>query len=178
MIHLTSKSNKLISLRPPKNSDLNAIYNYALDLGNEDTFITLNPQEPVTLAEEKATLQQWIKDINQNNLVMYLAFDNQQLIGMAQVSRGKRRQRDHGHFGISLHHAYRHDGIGQQLARFVIHQAIARMNLRIIRLEVFASNSVAYHVYTKLGFVEYGRLPAAFKYKGQDETEILMYYRV
>ncbi|OGV96616.1 hypothetical protein A2W24_01490 [Microgenomates group bacterium RBG_16_45_19] len=177
MVTLTTKSGRLINLRPPQAGDVNILYHYARDLGSEDTFILLNPDLPVTLAEETDYLASCLKKMAANWQVHYLAFQDDRLIGSCQVTVQGRRKLHVGAFGISLLKPYRQDGLGGQLARWVIHEAQTKMHSTLITLEVFANNQVALRFYRQLGFVEYGRLPGGIKYRDQSLDAVLMYLK-
>lgn len=174
MLTLTSKSGRIITLRPPQSGDESALFQYATALQKEDTFVLLNPDLPVTWTEETDYLNSCLKKIAANWLIYFLAFHDNQLIGSSQVAVGGRRKMHLGSFGISLLPAFRGDGLGFQLAQLTINEAKHKMNLSLITLEVFALNEVALKLYQKLGFLEYGRLPNGLKYQGKFIDAILM----
>lgn len=174
-MHLTTKSGRPITLRPPQAGDEMLLYNYAQKLESEDTFVLLNPDYPVTLQEETDYLKGIVKRLAANWQVMYLAFSNNMLIGSSQITIQGRRKMHIGNFGISLLPEYRHDGLGEQLSHLIIKEAQEKLHVSLITLEVFANNEVAQHLYHKLGFVEYGRLPHGLKYKNQFIDSIVMF---
>lgn len=174
-MHLVSKSGRTISLRPPGLGDLDRLYQYAKNLEAEDTYVLLNPEMPVTYSEEKEYLDSSLKKIAANWLIYYLAFSDDQLIGSSQITLGGRRRLHQGQFGISILPQFRGEGIGFQLADFVINEAKTKLKLNLVTLEVFAANKPALNLYRKLGFREYGRLPNGLKYRGELMDDILMY---
>lgn len=177
-MHITSKSGRVIELRPPQESDTQLIFDFAQTIEAEDTYILLNPSYPVTWNEESEYLKGCLRKIAVNWEVFYFAFFESRMIGSSQISVGGRRKMHVGSFGISLLEGFRHDGIGEQLAHFVIEEAKRVLNLSIITLEVFDNNPAAISLYRKLGFLEYGCLRGGLKYKGEFIDSILMYKNV
>jgi ribosomal protein S18 acetylase RimI-like enzyme len=66
----------------------------------------------------------------------------------------------------------RESGIGRRLVEAVIERA--RREVELIQLSVVSNNEPARHLYTKLGFVEYGIEKNALKEGGRYWDEILM----
>ena len=65
----TTKSGKILTIRPLQKGDLNALYQYAKTMEKEDTFITLNPKEPLSLKEEDSFLKSTISQIKEKKKV-------------------------------------------------------------------------------------------------------------
>ena len=59
---LVSKSGKKIELRRPKEDDVELLYDFAKEIEQEDTFILLNPDEPMTMEDEKKYVDGLVKD--------------------------------------------------------------------------------------------------------------------
>ena len=173
-MHLTSRSGRHIQLRPPREGDESILFAYARLLEAEDTYVLLNPDYPVTWAEETEYLKNTLRKLAAHWEVMLMAFSNDLLIGSCQVSVLGRRKMHVGQFGISLLPDYRQDGIGEPLSRLVIKEAHKTLKVTIITLEVFSDNQAALNLYQKLGFTEYGRLPRGLKFKDAYNDLILM----
>ena len=61
----------------------------------------------------------------------------------------------------------------------VISKCIASLpRLKIITLSVFGNNTIAFELYKKLGFTEYGRLPGAILHREQFVDHVYMYRNV
>lgn len=178
MATLTSKSGKLIVLRPPKAGDEQILFGYAQALEAEDTFVLLNSGQPVTWSEESNYLKTTLDKIRANWQVHELAFFENKLIGSSQISLQGRRKMHVGNFGISVAAEFRGDGIGELLAKVVIEEARQKLKIEIVTLEMFETNKVARSLYEKLGFVEYGRLPGGLEHKGVKVNAILMMKRL
>jgi ribosomal protein S18 acetylase RimI-like enzyme len=50
--------------------------------------------------------------------------------------------------------------------------------LKIVTLEVYATNEVAQNLYKKMGFVEYGKLPKGVMRSGTFEDRLMMYKNI
>jgi RimJ/RimL family protein N-acetyltransferase len=174
----TAKSGRLIQLRPPQAGDEKILFEFAKAIEQEDTFILLNPLEPVTWQEECKYLEESLRRLEVGWQVHLLAFHENRMIGSSQVSNQGRRKKHVGNFGISLLPDYRHDGIGTYISNYIIAKAKAELGVSIITLEYFAQNTVARHLYDQLGFCEYGRLPQGLSHRQQFDDAVLMYRQV
>jgi len=172
---ITTKSGKTLTFRLPQPNDLEALFKYAKTIEAEDTFILLNPQEPVTYQEEEKYLTSILKAIQTNQKVHMLVIDNQKIVGACHVEKRGRRQTHVGIFGIALLKDYRSEGIGKQLAECVINQAQQKLKIIQVMLDCLAANEIALKFYQSLGFTEYGRQPQAFVYKGKYVDKVLFY---
>jgi RimJ/RimL family protein N-acetyltransferase len=75
--------------------------------------------------------------------------------------------------GILIKQGYRDIGIGTEMLKQLIMQAQKR-RLKILTIGLFSTNSRARHVYEKLGFREYGRIPGEIHKNGQYIDHITM----
>jgi len=177
-MQLTSKSGRVITLRPPQAGDEQILFDYAKALEAENTYVLLNPDFPVTYQEEVDYLRSILRRLEAHWQVMYLAFAGEVLIGSCQINVQGRRKMHVGSFGISLLKEYRRDGLGEQLAKLVIGEAIKQLHVTLITLEVFEGNLAADNLYRKLGFVDYGRLPQGLHYQGHFQDALYLYLKV
>jgi RimJ/RimL family protein N-acetyltransferase len=154
---------------------------YANTLSTEDTYVTLSG-EHLTVEEEHAFLTDELHNIEAGEGVLLECFVEGNLVGICGISRNQRgRKRSHhlGIFGISIHKDYRGQGLGSELAKTTIKEAILNIQgLRIITLSVYKPNKQAHDLYTKLGFVDYGMLPEGTFYKDGYIDKILMYKKI
>jgi len=166
MDKIISKSGKKISLRLPTGDDVGLLYDFAKEIEGEDTFILLNPNEPLTMEEEEKYVEKLIIDIKEKKKLTYMALDESRVIGSCDVTVLGKRQGHVGRMGISLLKEYRGDGIGKKLLVFVMEKAKEKLGISQIVLNCFANNEVACRLYESVGFREYGLHPRAVKYKG------------
>jgi len=175
---IISKSGKKITFRAPQKDDLDALYKYAKKIEVEDTFITLNPQEPLTYKEEKKFLSSFIKDVKAGKKVHVFALDENKIIGMCHVHKQGRRSGHVGQMGIALLKKYRSEGIGRKLAKHVFALAKKQLKISKITLFCFINNKIALSFYKKLGFIQFGHLPQANQYKGELIDSLYFYKNI
>jgi RimJ/RimL family protein N-acetyltransferase len=173
---LTTKLGKIISIRLPQPTDLNALYKYAKTIEAEDTYITLNPKEPITLEEEKSFLKHTIDQINKKTKLHFLVLDGDQIIGASHIEKNGRRSTHIGTFGIALLKEYRSQGIGKKLMEYIISEAQTTLKVSKITLNCLANNKVAIKLYKKLGFKKYGRLPQGHQFH-QKFVDTIYFYK-
>lgn len=151
------------------------LYQWVKTVEKEDTYILLNPNEPVSFKEEKEFLKKSIEDYKNKKKIIIGAFENHKYLGSCSIEQLERRQKHVGRLGIVLLKNYRSEGIGKQLAEHTINLAQKKLGLSQIILAVFANNKIGQRLYKKMGFKKYGRHPKAVLYKGQKIDEILLY---
>lgn len=164
-----------IIFRQPRPGDFQAIYNFAKAIQAEDTFILLNPEEPVTLKEEREYFADLLKKIRQKKWAYQIVLDGKKMIGSCGIEKQGRRQGHIGVFGVSLLKPYRSQGIGRQLAEKTMALAKKKLGITQIALECFANNKIGINFYPKLGFTQYGIHPQAVRYQGKLIDKILFY---
>jgi len=167
-----------VVFRYPLPTDAPAALAYINALSAEQTFVLFQGDQ-LTLEQEQAWVDVRIELLEAGRSVTILAFAGDRYIGCGQIDLGSMVSRHVGYFGISLAPDYRDARLGTKLMQAVIVEAERRLDgLRLIQLDVFASNDRAVHLYRKLGFIEYARLPAAIHRLGEYEDLISMYQPV
>ncbi len=170
-----TKSGKKIILRYPNANDAPLLLEYINTLSAEQTFIRFQGEQ-LSLDEEIKYLNDFIRKIHQKTAIKILAFHENLLVGIADIVLEDKVSSHVGVFGLTVAQAFRNDRIGSLLAKTAINEAIKLLNgLEIITLGVFSNNPIAYSLYQKMGFIEYGRLPRGVKYKGTFVDHIFMY---
>lgn len=177
MTTFTDHQGRIITIRPPQASDLDQVTRLINELSQENTYIRFSG-EVLTHAEEGEWLASVLEKIAQGDYAMLLAFDGDQLVGSTTIERDTstaKRSLHAGIFGIVIARDYRGAGLGEELMQRIIEEANTTMpHLRLIRLNVFAPNEPAFHLYQKFGFVEVGRLPEYILHRGEYIDEIVM----
>lgn len=172
---ITTKSGKILTVRPLQKGNLAALYQYAKTIEKEDTFITLNPKEPLPLKEEEEFLKNTISQIKEKKKVYFIIFDGKKIVGTSQIGKSGRRRGHIGIFGIALLKSYRSQGIGKKLMKFIIKEAQKTLKITKIDLSCFANNTIGIKLYKNLEFIQYGVRPQAILYKGKLIDELLFY---
>ena len=129
----------------------------------------------VTLAGEKVWLRGWLADIKRGRGVMLLVEKNARLVGSCTANRLLWKNSHAADIGIALSKEVRGKGVGEALMTRTIELARKRMRgLEMLHLKAIAYNERARGLYTKLGFVEVGRIPRANKEGLEYFDDILM----
>ena len=164
-----------IVFRQVKPSDLRSVYRWVKEIEKEDTFITINAAEPISLKEEKEYFKDLFKKIGQKKTVKIAVFDGKKYLGSCDIEKQGKRQGHIGLFGIALAKGCRGQGIGFRLAKETIRLAKKKLGLKQIILSCFASNKIGISFYKKLGFKQYSRHPRAVLYQGKYIDTIWFY---
>ena len=164
-----------ILIRYPQDGDASEMCNYINTLSQEKTYITYQG-EKISLTSEEKYLKKQLIAFKDHKSAQLLIFVNGKLAGISSVDMQEKVKKHIGVFGISISKEYRGMGLGKQLMKYVLDEAINNLNgLRIITLEVFAENENAIKMYKNFGFIEYGYLPEGNSYKNKFVDDVLMY---
>ena len=169
---ITLSSGKTIVLRLPQLADAKAFSDYINQLVEEDTFISTNKQ---TIQDEVEYITSILKNTNDGKEAHIVAFDGEKKIGSVDIFNLGVRKEHVGELLINILDSFRKQGLGTILLDEIIILAKEKLNLKLITLTCFSLNEVAYKLYLKKGFKQYGLLPKAIKYKGAYIDELLMY---
>ncbi len=173
-----TKTGKTVSFRYSTIDDVQLITDFMNKISKEKTFIRFQGEE-IKLEDETKWVESTIKGIETGEKVYLMAFIDDKFIGGSDIVMGSLTRKHVGLFGIVIDSDYRGEGIGKIMMKLVISESRKKLkNLKMIILEVFATNFIAQDLYKKMGFVEYGRLPKASKRRGKYIDEILMYKKI
>lgn len=124
---------------------------------------------------------QWIKDSNDDSSREYFIFKKQmasRIPVMASVGLAKIQDIDFvarsAEIGIDVYPTYRGKGIAQTGYRLLFRYCFDCLNLHRVWLRVLESNEIGLHIYSKLGFIEEGRLREAVFNDGKYQDVIIM----
>jgi L-phenylalanine/L-methionine N-acetyltransferase len=98
----------------------------------------------------------WFAKVPPGNLVLCAEVEGE-IVGMAELARGKARRAHVGEIGLLVHDAWRGRGVGRALMSALIESADHSLGLRRLALTVFVDNTAAIALYHRFGFVEEGR---------------------
>jgi ribosomal protein S18 acetylase RimI-like enzyme len=128
---------------------------------------------PVGFPEE-STLA-FVKNIEQKNLSQFYAIDGDAVVGWCDIlPKAFEGMRHVGILGMGVLASYRGKGIGRQLLQLAIGHAKTVNRLEKVELEVYKSNTVAFDLYVKEGFVIEGERVDSRKLDGKYDNIILM----
>lgn len=173
-----TKTGKSVVVRYPKMTDLENLLTFINNLSDEKTFVRYQGEHE-TLESERRFIITRLKEINNKQCVHLLAFLDKELAGVVEIHLKDKTENHIGVLALSVVKKFRNDGLGKILLDSVIKEAKNELKgLKIITLEVYSANKIAHDLYTKMGFVEYGRLPKGISRAGKFEDAILMYKQI
>jgi GNAT superfamily N-acetyltransferase len=108
------------------------------------------------------------------------AFEGDRLVGLAAWHREEMRKLQHKGFvwGVFVADTHRGRGLGRLLLEAVIGHARSAEGIRQLNLTAYAANKSAIALYESLGFVTYGREPAAICVDGMLHDDVHMSLRL
>jgi RimJ/RimL family protein N-acetyltransferase len=163
-----------VLVRYPVPGDVNMMREFINSLSRERTFI-LFQGEQFSLDDEEQYVAETLDKIARREAVHLLAFSGDVLIGSSSIALNTGVSRHVGSFGIVIAQGFRGKGAGAMLMDTLISEAVAQLpGLKMITLQVFGNNATAMHLYRKLGFAEYGRLPGGILHRDQYVDEVHM----
>lgn len=172
----TSKKGRPFTIRYPGLSDAKNLCDYANVLSQERTFLRLQGEHIMLDAEEK-WLSGILEKIEQHKSIMFVVYSNETLIGNATLFMEDAINSHVGAIGITLAKDVRGEGIGTVLMDTILKEAQKQLpQLELVRLTLYATNTIALNMYKKYGFVEYGKLPRGIK-RGSEYTDYLYMYK-
>jgi len=162
----TAKDGRGVILRAPRWEDLDDLLNLYNSLVDEGADITDLPTEKVTREEEANWLGRRLADIENDRIIGIVAEVDGRVVANSDVTRKGGIMGHVGKLGMLVKAGFRSIGIGTEMMKTLIEES-RRMGLKVLVLDVFASNSRARHLYQKMGFEEAGRIPKGIHRKGE-----------
>ncbi len=167
-----------IVIRYPVIKDIEKLLEFINTASKEQTFI-LPQGEQFTFEEETKYVDDFIKKIEDKRAVKLLAFQEDELIGVADVYLKDKVEKHVGVFGIIIVPKWRGKGVGTLLLKQTLAEAEKHIrSVRIITLGVFGNNAIAKKLYEKMGFVEYGKLKEGIQHRGEFVDHIYMFKKI
>jgi RimJ/RimL family protein N-acetyltransferase len=152
-----AKDGRKVILRTPRWEDLDDLLEFINSLVEEGAEILVDREQ--TREQEVDWLAHQISRLEKGEDLCVAAEADRRVVGNSEVARlGARRQSHVGLLGIAVRDGYRDLGIGTEMMKVLINES-RNAGLRVIVLDVFATNGRARHVYEKIGFREVGRIP-------------------
>ena len=140
----------------------------------ETHFMARYPEDGQFNIERLTDMLKTIADSDRDFMVS--AYIDDEMIGDLGVTliRPHLKYLHRGYLGMSIRQKYVGLGLGSFMMKVALEQAKAN-GFEQVELGVFSDNVRARHLYTKMGFKEYGMTPRAFKLKdGTYRDEIIM----
>lgn len=157
-----SKSGFTYKIRTALPKDARKIIKYSQEVFSEGTYLLTTREEyNITVREEKKVLQTFL--FGEGNLAIVAEYNNE-IIGLLTFHNGMRKRIRHvGTLGMTVAKQFRNQGIGKALLTELLLWAEKNPIIEKVTLEVFAANTNAIALYTRLGFKEEGRMKRGIK---------------
>jgi RimJ/RimL family protein N-acetyltransferase len=167
-----AKDGRKVTLRAPRWDDLDDLLDMINSLVEESAEIIMDHK--LTRDEELNWLARALSEQEKREKIYVAAEVDGKLIANSQVSRlGAGRQSHVGILGIAIRDGYRNIGIGTQMMKTLADEG-KKMGMKVLILDMFATNKRAQHVYEKMGFKEVGRIPKGLFKDGKYLDEVRM----
>ncbi len=160
-----------VVLRTPTWEDLEGLMGLINSLVEEKAEIART--EKVTRDEEVEWLPKMLASLQKDELFFLVAEVGGKLVASSDIRILHGDEKHVGVVGIVIKNGFRDLGIGTEMMKTLVEQA-TKMDLKVLTLQVFATNKRAVHVYKKAGFVKTGRVPMKHFREGQYIDEVLM----
>lgn len=162
-VQIITKKNKEVTLRMIEPSEAQTLLNSMVEIAETSPYILANADFFRNTSVEFES--KWIEGYNTDSrAVLIVAELQKKIVGILDFKAYKNVKMSHrGILGISLHHSIRGEGLAEKLFEKLFSEVQKIHDLKIIELAVMGDNHQAYHLYKKVGFVEVGRIPKAFK---------------
>ena len=173
----TGKLDGLV-IRYPRIEDLKLMHLYINKLSRERTYIIFQG-EKVTEKEEKDYIKNYLDKIKNKQALPIICLKENELVSVADIIMKERNQKHVGILGLTVAKKYRGMGIGRLMMKLLLQHAKNKLpELKIITLNVFAENKIAFNLYKKFGFKQYGVLPNGTYFRDKLMDYVEMYREI
>jgi RimJ/RimL family protein N-acetyltransferase len=167
----SAKNGQEVILRTPQLKDLDELMKLINSLVDEKAEIANTKK--VTREQEAEWLRKMLMRLEKDELFFLVAEVDKGLVASSDIYIQSGDESHVGVLGIVIKSGYRDFGIGTQMMKTLMEQAAA-LGLKLLMLQVFATNRRAIHVYEKLGFAHSGRIPKKHFRDDQYKDELIM----
>ncbi len=156
-----TKSNQTIIIREAVPEDATQLLQLKLEyLKNTDTIPLFDYEYSNNVTEEYQLIKRYLK---QPNSILLVAENEGSLVGNIDLTGSWRKKMSHtAVVGMGIHTTWQNQGVGTFLIQNVIDWSRQNTLIKIIWLEVYATNKVGIALYEKMGLKECGRIENFF----------------
>lgn len=158
-------------MRTPRLEDLDGLMKLINSLVDEKAEIANTKK--VTREEEAEWLQKMLMRLEKDELFFLVAEVERGVVASSDLHILSGDENHVGVLGIVIRSDYRDFGIGTEMMKTLMEQGAA-LGLKLLMLNVFATNRRAIHVYEKVGFAQAGRIPKKHYRQDQYIDELIM----
>jgi putative acetyltransferase len=145
-----------VTLRGPNWNDLDDLTGYINGLVKEGAQITKT--DLVTREAEAEWLGERLSEIENGHVIMLVAEVDGKVVSVGEVGLLTGERSHTGYLGIGVAKKARRLGLGKIMMDALLGLA-RKTGLKILILDVYATNAIAIRLYEKVGFKEAGRIP-------------------
>ena len=167
----SAKDGREVILRTPRWEDLDDLMELINSLVDEKAEIART--DKVTREDEVEWLPKVLASLEKDELFFLVAEVDKKVVASSDIHILSGNEKHVGVLGIVLKSGFRDLGIGTEMMKTLVEQAMA-LGLKVLTLQAFATNKRAVHVYEKVGFVQTGRVPKKHFKDGQYVDEVIM----
>jgi len=166
------KDGREVILRTPRWKDLDDILELINSLVDESAEIP--DKRKLTKEKEADRLRTRLNSLEKGEAFELVAEVNGKVMANSGLYRKTAYSNHVGEIGfIGILKDYRDNGIGTEILETLIDEG-KKLKLKVLFLGVFSTNTVARHVYEKVGFRETGRIPKFFHKNGNYVDDVIM----
>ena len=171
------KTGRPVTIRKPLLSEALALVKLKRSyIKNTSTIPILLDEYPIDIEKETNLMQEF--DESQNSLLLVAEHEGE-LIGNIDLTGNKRSKMFHtAMLGMGIKEEYQNQGLGRILIESAIAWAKNNDALKLIWLDVYASNDGGIHLYKSTGFKVSGTIKGFFNEKENFIDKIQMYLEV
>lgn len=173
---ITLKDGRVCTLRSAEKGDAEEMLRYMMQVLGETPYLLSAPEDFAQISPESEA--DFIEaTLDAERAVMITAFEDDRIIGSADLRTigSRQRVRHRCGMGITILKEYWGVGLGSAIMEALIDSARA-LGYEQLELEVVTENRRALSLYLKYGFQVYGRLPNKVRYDdGTYADDYLMY---
>jgi RimJ/RimL family protein N-acetyltransferase len=166
-----ARDGREVILRTPRLEDLDNLMELINSIVDEKAEIART--EKVSREEEAEWLPKMLSSLEKDQLFFLVAEVDGKLIASSDIHILCGDEKHVGVLGIVVKSGFRNLSIGTEMIRTLEEQSVT-LGLKVLTLQVFATNKRAIHVYENVGFVQTGRIPKKHFRHGQYIDEIIM----
>jgi RimJ/RimL family protein N-acetyltransferase len=167
----SARDGREVILRTPRWEDMDDLMELRNSLVDEKAEIART--DKVTREDEVEWLPKVLARLEKDELFFLVAEVNGKVVASSDIDILTGNEKHVGVLGIVLKSGFRDLGIGTEIMKTLVEQAMA-LGLKVLTLQAFATNNRAVHVYEKVGFVQTGRVPKKHFKDGQYVDEVIM----
>lgn len=167
----SARDGQKVILRAPKWEDLDDLLEMINSLVEEKADIVRT--EKVSREDEIDWLSGVLRRLEKEEVAYVVAEVDGRVIANSEIGRRGGYEQHVGVIGIAIRRDFRDIGVGTEIMKALTDQGRA-WGLKVLMLNVFATNKRAAHVYEKVGFVQTGCIPKKFLRDGEYIDEQIM----